>query len=215
MAAREAMSVLLRVAEVVSRWGVWFGGALLLLAALLIGVEVLIRRFLGLSFGGADELSGFALAIGTTWSMAYALLHRAHVRIDSVYVLLPRGLRAVLDLLGLALFLGFMGLIAWRGWGVFEQSWEVGARTMSRLAAPLALPQFLWVAGLALFLAVAALLLAAAAAALLRGDFRTAHRLIGSRSVTEELEEELGEAAAVRAQPAAMTDSAARSEARS
>jgi len=191
---------LLRFAETASRWGAWFSGILLLIAAVVIGVEVLIRKLFNLSIGGADELSGFALAVGAAWSMAFALLHRAHVRIDSVYVLLPGRLRAALDLLGLALFIGFMGLIAWRGWGVFEQSWEVGARTMSRLAAPLALPQFLWVAGLVVFLAVGLLLLAAAALALWRGDPRTAHRLIGSRSVSEELEEELAEAAPSRAE---------------
>lgn len=196
-----AMDRLLRLAEILCRWGAWFSGALLVLAAVVIGIEVLLRRFLDFSIGGADELSGFALAIGAAWSMAYALLHRAHVRIDSVYVLLPWRLRAALDLAGLALFLGFMGLIAWRGWGVFEQSWAVGARTMSRLATPLALPQFVWVAGLLLFLAVGLLLLFAASFALAQGDIRTAQRLIGSRSVSEELEEELGEAAPAASPP--------------
>ena len=208
-----AMDRLLRIAEILCRWGAWFSGALLVLASVVIGVEVLLRRFLNLSIGGADELSGFALAIGAAWSMAYALLHRAHVRIDSLYVLLPWSLRAVLDLAGLALFVAFMGLIAWRGWGVFEQSWEVGARTMSRLATPLALPQFIWVAGLVLFLAVGLLLLIAGGFALLRGDIRTAQRLIGSRSVSEELEGELGEAAPAAARSTRTTPVAAGREA--
>ena len=70
--------------------GLWFGGALVFVAALLIGVDVLMRKFLARSIGGADELAGYALALGTAWSLGAALLERAHIRIDSLYVLLAR-----------------------------------------------------------------------------------------------------------------------------
>jgi hypothetical protein len=50
-----------------AQWGLWFGGALVLLAAVLIGIDVLMRKFLDRSIGGADELAGYSLAIGTTW----------------------------------------------------------------------------------------------------------------------------------------------------
>ena len=46
-----------------ARWGLWFGGALILLAAVLIGIDVLMRKFLDRSIVGADELAGYALAI--------------------------------------------------------------------------------------------------------------------------------------------------------
>ena len=45
-----------------TRYGLWFGGALVLLAALLIGVDVTLRKFFQTSIGGADELAGYALA---------------------------------------------------------------------------------------------------------------------------------------------------------
>ena len=86
-----------------TQWGLWFGGALILLAALLIGVDVVLRKFFTRSIGGADELAGYALAIGTAWGLAAALLERAHIRIDSLYMLFPSGLRIALDLAGLAL----------------------------------------------------------------------------------------------------------------
>src|SRR2546423_13379983 len=35
-----------------SLWGLWFGGALILLAAVLIGIDVLMRKFLNQSIGG-------------------------------------------------------------------------------------------------------------------------------------------------------------------
>src|SRR2546430_16058079 len=119
-----------------ARWGLWFGGALVLLAAVLIGIDVLMRKFLDRSIGGADELAGYALALGTAWSLGAALLDRAHIRIDSLYVLLPRWLRLSLDFVGLALFIAFFGLIAWHGWGVVQQSWMSGSRSQSALATP-------------------------------------------------------------------------------
>ena len=78
----------------------------------LIGIDVLMRKFLDRSIGGADELAGYALAIGTAWGLGAALLDRAHIRIDSLYVLFPQLLRLALDLAGLVLFVGFFGLIA-------------------------------------------------------------------------------------------------------
>ena len=79
-----------------ARWGLWFGGALVLLAAVLIGIDVLMRKFLDRSIGGADELAGYSLAIGTAWGLGAALLDRAHIRIDSLYGLFPQRLRIAL-----------------------------------------------------------------------------------------------------------------------
>jgi len=184
---------LLDLARRIARLGAWFGGLLIIASALLVGVEVVIRKAFGLTIGGADELSGFALAIATSWALAFALLERAHIRIDSLYVHLPARLAAALDLLGLALFTGFVALVAWYGLGVFETSYKLGARSLSPLGTPLVVPQLIWVAGLAMFLLIALALLARALAALLTGDLPTVRRLIGSRSVSEELESELAE----------------------
>src|SRR3954470_30451 len=98
-----------------SQWGLWFGGALVLFAAVLIGVDVLMRKFLARSIGGADELAGYSLAIGTAWGLGAALLDRAHIRIDSLYVLFPQKLRLLLDLVALVLLVGFFAVIAWHG----------------------------------------------------------------------------------------------------
>ena len=60
-----------------THWGLWVGGGLILLAAVLIGIDVLMRKFLNRSIGGADELAGYALAIGTAWGLGAALIDRA------------------------------------------------------------------------------------------------------------------------------------------
>ena len=75
-----------RLAEAVARAGALAGGLLLLVAAIIIGVDIVLRYTVSRSIGGADELSGYALAIATAWGLSFALVHRAHIRIDSLYV---------------------------------------------------------------------------------------------------------------------------------
>jgi TRAP-type C4-dicarboxylate transport system permease small subunit len=174
------------------------GGLLILAAALLVSVDVTLRKLANTTLGGADELSGYALAIGSTWSFAFVLLARGHVRIDALVQHLPRRLAAACDLLALAGLLAFASLIAWHGAGVLAQSWSLGARSNSSLAVPLALPQALWWIGYAGFVVCAALLLLRAAASMLAGDLAAANRLIGARSVQEEAADELANAMAAR-----------------
>src|SRR5687768_17111924 len=52
----------LALADRVALRAVWIGGALLLASAILVSVDVTIRKLFRLSVGGADELSGYAFA---------------------------------------------------------------------------------------------------------------------------------------------------------
>lgn len=174
-----------------AQWGLWFGGALVLLAALLIGIDVVLRKFFNASIGGADELAGYALAIGTAWSLAAALLDRAHIRIDSLYVLLPNRLRLALDFAGLALFTAFFGLIAWHGSSMVMQSWTSGSRSQSALQTPTVIPQSIWLLGLLAFVAIGALLFAHALIHAARGQVGELAKAIGTRSAEEEIAEEI------------------------
>lgn len=173
------------------QWGLWFGGALVLLAALLIGIDVLMRKFLTLSIGGADELAGYALAIGTTWGLGAALLDRAHIRIDSLYVLFPQKLRLVLDLAALILFAAFFSLTLWHGLGVVSQSWTSDSRSQSALETPTVIPQVLWIAGLAAFVVVAMVILVQSLRLAATGDLHGMAKLISTRSAEEEVEDEI------------------------
>jgi TRAP-type C4-dicarboxylate transport system permease small subunit len=194
------MRALLAAAQGLARAGLWLGGALILFAAILIGVDILLRRFFMTSIGGADELAGYALAIGTAWSLGAALLDRAHIRIDSLYLVFPAPLRIALDLVGLVLFVGFFGMVGWHGIGVLEQSWASGSRSQSALETPLILPQALWLAGLAVFVAIGVVLFLAALERLFAGDRAAVGRLIGTRSAEEEVEEEMRAAEARKAE---------------
>jgi TRAP-type C4-dicarboxylate transport system permease small subunit len=174
-----------------AQWGLWFGGALVLLAAVLIGIDVLMRKFLARSIGGADELAGYSLAIGTAWGLGAALLDRAHIRIDSLYVLFPQKLRLALDLLALVLLVGFFALTLWHGLGVLSQSWISNSHSQSALETPTVVPLALWIAGLASFVVVGVLLLLQAVRLMAARDLRGAAQLISTRSAEEEVEDEI------------------------
>ena len=188
------MDPLLAAARRLAQAGVWAGGLLLLLAAFLIGVEVLARRLLNISLGGVDDLAGFVLAVATAWALPLALLDRAHIRVDTLYIILPRWVAAVLDILGILALIVFFGFVTWYGWGVMALSWRLGAMPLSALALPLWIPQLLWILGLIVFLLVAALLLVRAVILLCGGDAGRVRALLGSRSISEETDEELREA---------------------
>ena len=181
----------MELAHRASRYGVWFGGGLIFLAAFIVGFEVLIRKVFNMSIGGADELSGFALAIGSAWAFGFALLERAHIRIDSAYVWLPLPVRAIMDVIGLTVFVAFFGLITIRGWSVFTETVRLDAHTMSPLGTPLIYPQAIWIAGMGFLMVIAILLLADVLLHLVKGDLIGIQRRAGSKTANEELEEEL------------------------
>lgn len=185
-----------------SRAGLWLGGALILLAAILIAIDVVLRAGFNMSIGGADELSGYALAIGTAWALGAALLDRAHIRIDSLYSLFALRLRLVLDVFGIVLFTAFFGLVGWHGIGVFTQSWVAGSRSQSALEVPLVIPQAAWLVGLAVFLVTALMLLAHALTLGVRGDLVEMSRTISTRSAAEEIDDEVRALAEQRAREA-------------
>ncbi len=185
------MNRLQTIAERISRVGAIVGGALLLIASIVISVDITMRYTISRTLGGADELSGYALAIASAWGLSTALLSRSHIRIDTLYVRVKTRVRAALDLLSLAVFTGFFALVTWYAWGVVRQSWVSGSRSMSSLETPVIIPQALWFLGLVFFVAVALLLLARALSACLAGDLAAMFGLIGSKSAVAEAKEEV------------------------
>jgi len=186
----KALDRALQAAGWLSLRAVWAGGALLFLAAFTVSVDVIARKLFAVSLGGADELSGYAFAIGTAWAFAFALLRRANVRVDALYQHLPLQACALLDILALLALGWFAAYLAYFGWQVLETSWTLSARSNSSLKVPLWIPQSLWFAGLAAFVGTLALLLARSLGALAAGDWKAIHARVGARSVREDAEEE-------------------------
>ena len=180
----------LGLADRLSRYAIWFGGALILASAVLVSVDVLLRKLLLVSLGGADELSGYAFAIGTTWALAFTLLRRANVRVDALYVRLPQTVCAILDVVALIALGSFLTLLTWHAWGVLSTSLAFDARATTPLATPLWIPQSLWLIGLVFFLFTLVPLLLRSLLALLGGDLATVRSLAGARTIEEDAADE-------------------------
>lgn len=186
------MNRLQAAAEGISRIGAIIGGAMLLVASILICIDITLRYTMSVTLGGADEISGYALAISSAWGFSSALLSRSHIRIDTVYVRLKSiKARALLDLVSLATLMGFFGMVAWYAWGVVKQSWVSDSHSLSAIEAPLVIPQGLWFAGLVFFVLLCALLLVRGLLAFVAGDYPGLFALIGSKSALAEAEEEI------------------------
>lgn len=181
---------LLRLADTFSLGAAWFGGTLTLVSVFIICFDVFIRKFLGFTIGGADELSGYAFAISTSWSLAFVVLHRGNVRVDVIYQLLPVRLSALLDWLSLVALGVFMVFLTYYASFVAETSWLQNSAANTPLATPLWIPQGLWVLGLVWMCLVLALMLIRASVALVTGDIDVVKTLCGVRTSEEEAKEE-------------------------
>lgn len=182
----------------VSLWMARAGGLMLVAASLVITAEILARKVIHIPFSVGTELSSYALAVAASWSFAYALLNRAHVRIDVVRNWTSPGVRFALDVLALGSLAAVALVLAWFAWDTVETSWSLGARENTSLGTPLVVPQGLWFSGLVWFALVCVEQLALVARALLRGDRAAAAAIVTTPDVVDEIEEALD---AVEAQP--------------
>ena len=116
-------------------------GAVLLVGSLYITLDVLGRRYAGVSSGATDEFGGYVLAVGGIWALAFALATGAHVRIDVLLPRFPPRLRALLDYAAIAATAFFAAVVAYYIWKLAIESFATDARAMSYLRTPLWAPQ--------------------------------------------------------------------------
>ena len=174
-----------------ARWCAILAGWWLLGLAVLTVVEILCRKFFSISLQGVDEIGAYTLAIFSTLGFAWALVLKAHTRVDFMLGRMPAWLRAVLNATAYALLAAMAVYAAWRGWHVLEESLEFQSHANSPLQTPLWLPQSLWLAGLVMF-ALAATAMGAHACWLLLVDRARLNRLYGPMTLEEEVEAEAG-----------------------
>ncbi|MRU15418.1 TRAP transporter small permease subunit [Roseovarius sp. A21] len=163
----------------VNRWvAVWVGIMLLVCAAFVLA-DIVLRQ-VGSSFGGTDEISGYAMAIATSWGMAFTLMELGHVRIDLLRSRSgPMG-RAVFDLFSMLVMSGVVTLIAVKAWPVLDRSLAMGSRANTPLETLLWTVHLPWFAGWVWFAAVSWLSFAAALMLVVQGRFGTSEAAIGA-----------------------------------
>jgi len=161
-------------------------GILLLACAGVVVLDIVLRRLGGHSFGGTDEISGYVMAIVTSWGMSYTLLELGHVRIDLLRGRVGNVGKAMFDLLAMLAMAGIITVIAFRCWPVVARSLQNGSRANTPLETPLALVQVPWFAGWVFFAIVAWLTFIAAVMMILKKDFAAAEAAIGFVSEDQE-----------------------------
>jgi TRAP-type C4-dicarboxylate transport system permease small subunit len=159
-------------------------GCVLLGCAAVVLLDIVLRQ-LGASLGGTDEISGYVMAIATSWGMAFTLLELGHVRIDILRGRVNALGRALFDLFAMMMLSGTATLIAYKCWPVLSRSLANGSRANTPLETPLALVQTPWFAGWIWFAVMAWLTFFAALLMVVRGRFEQAERAIGVVSEEE------------------------------
>ncbi|MBK4996412.1 TRAP transporter small permease subunit [Pseudomonas sp. S37] len=190
--ARSGLAAITTIAKA----STWVSGFALLGCALLIGIDLILRKTLGISMGGADEIAGYVLAITSAWAFPVTLLKRSHIRVDILYARLGLKPRVALDLFALACMAVLVGALAFHAWNVLWDSIEFRSVSNTPLQVPQWIPQAIWFAGYVFFALTLLSLALVSLGQLLRGRWGAVSALIGINTVEQEIEEELRPAVA-------------------
>jgi len=167
---------LARVAQGVALAGLY----VLLGVALLVSVDVIVRKLFGVAFVGADELAGYAMAVATSWALAFAFFQGSHIRVNVLTMTLGVRAQARLDALAALAVAVMVGLLAWQVWVITFESWTYGSVSNTPLRVPLWLPQCAMLAGVLLFLVSALVVLGEALVLLWRDQHEAVVRLLAA-----------------------------------
>jgi TRAP-type C4-dicarboxylate transport system permease small subunit len=88
-------------------------GTLFIGLAVAVTIETIARKLFNVSLQGADELGGYALAVGSTLSFSLALMGRNHIRVDVFHEKYSRGTQAVMNWLSIVSLAALGAFIAW------------------------------------------------------------------------------------------------------
>ncbi len=167
-----------------------FGGIFLALSVV-VAVETISRKLFNISLQGADELGGYALAVGSTIAFSLALMGRNHIRVDVFHEKFSHGTQALLNWLSIMTLAILGAFIAWIAFKVIGDTLQYRSTAQTPWATPLIYPQGVWYAGLVTFALVAIGYAVRATVLLLTGRVDTLNHDFHPKSAKEELKEEL------------------------
>lgn len=170
-------------------------GSIFIGLAVVVTVETLARKLFNVSLQGADELGGYALAVGSTIAFSLALMGRAHIRVDVFHEKFSPRMQAVLNWISIVSLALFSLFIAWVAFKVLGDTLQYRSTAQTPWATPLIIPQGVWYAGLAIFALVATAYAARATGLLFSGRIETLNADFHPKSAKEELKEELDDLA--------------------
>lgn len=194
--------------DTLERWLGTLFGLIFVALSLVVAVETALRKLFNVSLQGADELGGYALAVGATIAFSLALLGRNHIRVDVFHERLPHAAQTALNWLSALSMAGFAALMAWLAWFVIQDSRSYQSVSQTPWATPLVYPQTAWLLGLVTFGLLAVGIAVYATYLMLSGRSAQLNRMLHPRSTREELKEELDDLQH-RSGPAPAADAAA------
>jgi TRAP-type C4-dicarboxylate transport system permease small subunit len=154
-----AVPRVLAATDVVARAMAYAAGAVFVLLAIYMTVDVTGRKFFGISSAITDEVGGYALAFGGMWALAWTLRSGGHVRIDVLLPYLPVRMQSALGYAALAVMAVFAGGVAAYSWQLAIDSWLTDTRATSFVRTPLFVPQALMAIGISVLTLEALVLL--------------------------------------------------------
>ena len=171
-------------------------GMVFLLLSFAVAVETSMRKLFNISLQGVDELGGYCLAVGASLAFTLALLSRAHIRIDLIHDLLPRGPRLLLNVLAMLAITATSLLLVAMAYYSLRDSIVLGSTAQTPWATPIKYPQMVWIACLAVFAATALGYGVRVVWLGLSGRLDELEAAYSPRGAKEELKEELDDAIA-------------------
>ena len=122
----------------------------ILLSAFILTYEVIVRYILRVPTIWEIESSVYLTVMATYLGAAYGLKDGAHINIDLITRLLPRGFTEKLSLVSSTIALVFCLLLAWKGWGMWWEATSKGWHSESLWGPPLTIPYFFLPLGMTL-----------------------------------------------------------------
>lgn len=166
-------------------------GLIFLALSLVVTAETILRKVFNVSMQGADELGGYALAVGATIAFSLAVFGRNHIRVDVFHERFPRWLQTLLNWLSVVLMASLASLVAWLALKVIQDTMDYKSVSQTPWATPLIYPQAVWLAGLTAFALVSVGFALRATWLLLRRRTDELNVEFHPKSAKEELSDEL------------------------
>ncbi len=171
-----------------------FGGILGVLV-IIVTIETIARKLFNVSLQGADELGGYALAIGSTLAFSLAVFGRNHIRVDVLHEKYPTRLQGWMNWFSATSMAAFAIFLCYVTINVLTDTIAYSSTAQTPWATPLIYPQSIWYAGLIIFACVTTVWAVRATILLATGQISELNEEFQPKSAKEEIKEELDDLA--------------------
>ncbi len=171
-----------------------FGGIFGVLV-IIVTIETIARKLFNVSLQGADELGGYALAIGSTLAFSLAVFGRSHIRVDVFHEKYPTRLQGWMNWFSATSMAVFAIFLCYVTINVLIDTIAYSSTAQTPWATPLIYPQSIWYAGLFIFACVTTVWAVRATFLLATGQISELNEEFQPKSAKEEIKEELDDLA--------------------